>query len=255
MKSFLKYEYLLVLLGLFYLPSNILWAQNSELANHNWYFNHGEVNGEAFFLPDINLPSHIVLSEVFYSYDLNCHHGWSFYEIEYEANNNIFSVLDNPTFLVGWDYCPDYQRDFMALHSEVYFTYSSTDNPTYITKNPFTYILTSVDDYFQLKIENSEGDWAVYNSVVLSEPSFETKKFNLYPNPVTNILNIQGSNDVLQNARLELFDVTGKSLSFETIATDANFVSINVSHLNTGIYFLKINHKNASQETLKFVKP
>ena len=254
MKSFLKYKFLLVLLGLFYLPSNILWAQNPELANHTWYFNHGEVNGELFFLPDPDLPSSIYINDEFISSsDLNCNHSWFYEEIYYNSENTTFTLPIEPSILLGWDYCPDYQRDFMALHSQVYFTFSTTENS--LTKNPFTYILTSVDDYFQLKIENGEGDWAVYNSVLLSEPSFETKKFHLYPNPVANILNIQGSNDVLQNAQLELYDVTGKSLAFETIATDANFVSINVSHLNSGIYLLKINHKDASQETLRFVKP
>lgn len=242
--------FLLVLLGLFQLPSNILWAQNPELSNHTWYFNHGEVNGESFAAPNTSfaMQFYIYNTGLHYTY-ITCNTGYGF-DISYDNENLNFELLNGPVYISEGDTCLEIeQQQFVNLHNLVYFL----DNET--IKNSFTYLLTSVDDYFQLKIENGEGDWAVYNSVALSEPSFETKKFNLYPNPVTNILNIQGSNDVLQNARLELYDVTGKSLAFETIATDANFVSINVSHLNSGIYFLKINHKDTYQETLRFVKP
>lgn len=83
----------------------------------------------------------------------------------------------------------------------------------------------------------------VYGSTAtLGTNEFSASKFNIYPNPTSNKLNITGDIEVVF---LEIFDINGKSVQ---IQKDSN--SIDVCKLSTGTYFIKVNKK----ETLQFIK-
>jgi hypothetical protein len=83
----------------------------------------------------------------------------------------------------------------------------------------------------------------VYGKIgTLGTNDFSASKFNIYPNPVSNIVNISGDNTI---EFLQIFDVSGKQLISKK---DSN--SVDVSKLSKGTYFMKLNNK----ETLKFIK-
>jgi hypothetical protein len=67
-------------------------------------------------------------------------------------------------------------------------------------------------------------------------------KFNIYPNPTSDILKISGDGTI---ELLQIFDVNGKSL-----ISQRNANSVDVSSLPKGTYFMKLNNK----ETIKFIK-
>ena len=75
-------------------------------------------------------------------------------------------------------------------------------------------------------------------------------EINIYPNPVNNNLNLsikKNSNEIL---RLGIFNSNGKLvrfLSFEEIKSPENFISIPVTDLPKGVYFIKINTPGQSQ--------
>lgn len=78
------------------------------------------------------------------------------------------------------------------------------------------------------------------------EPSI-INRVSLYPNPVTNVLNlIVGSN--IENSTYILTDLKGKIIRQGII--DKNVTSINVEYLSKGVYFIKI----AGNEVIKFIK-
>lgn len=66
----------------------------------------------------------------------------------------------------------------------------------------------------------------------LSTNNLDSNIFKLYPNPVSNILNISASQE-LKN--IELYSVLG-----EKLLVSNNKTYINISSLNTGVYFVKI---------------
>jgi hypothetical protein len=76
--------------------------------------------------------------------------------------------------------------------------------------------------------------------------------FNIYPNPATNVLNIEGMNG---------FDLKGKVLKLYTSSgvlqfTKSNLMSyekINISQLHSGVYFLSIISGRESK-VLKLIK-
>ncbi|MCL1850949.1 MAG: S8 family serine peptidase [Bacteroidetes bacterium] len=66
------------------------------------------------------------------------------------------------------------------------------------------------------------------------------KKITVYPNPTTGELRILANNEQLIMNNVEVFDVYGrKLLSNHLISTSSNHL-INISHLPTGLYFVKI---------------
>jgi len=77
---------------------------------------------------------------------------------------------------------------------------------------------------------------------------FHTSSFNIFPNPTTGTFTIQG--DGLQ--RLEIYDVQGRIL-FEQNAEGRKQNVINVSHLQAGIYFVKIYSENNVAVTKQLV--
>ena len=69
----------------------------------------------------------------------------------------------------------------------------------------------------------------------------------LYPNPVTNVLNVKIENN-FENLNYRLIDVEGKIINQGLI--NENITSINVEHLSKGIYFIKVSDNTA----IKFIK-
>jgi hypothetical protein len=68
--------------------------------------------------------------------------------------------------------------------------------------------------------------------------------FNVYPNPSEGIINFKGSFD--SNASAVVYDQSGRVVS--TIETVANGQSIDLSHLNKGMYLVSVNN-NGVQTT------
>lgn len=79
----------------------------------------------------------------------------------------------------------------------------------------------------------------------LNVPELHNKTFAVYPNPVTNTLNIKTQ---LNNFDYELFNVHGQK-----VMEGSSTTSINVSKLNTGIYLLNLSNGNQT-ENIKIVK-
>lgn len=82
--------------------------------------------------------------------------------------------------------------------------------------------------------------------IVLSTPEIEMSSITIFPNPVKNTLNFKGITSEYLN--LEIYDALGKSIMTATAVQDG---SIDISQLNSGMYFIKFQH---NEMTYKFVK-
>ncbi|TCK67343.1 putative secreted protein (Por secretion system target) [Winogradskyella wandonensis] len=93
------------------------------------------------------------------------------------------------------------------------------------------------DDIDNIRIYNRELSntevASIFSENVLSSNDFSINNFrlNLYPNPTSNILNIESNNQQIK--QIEIYDILGKQL---LIANNSN---IDVSNLKSGIYILK----------------
>lgn len=89
----------------------------------------------------------------------------------------------------------------------------------------------------------------------LSNDDIIIKDINIYPNPTSNILNIDFTTNDKNDINLSIYDVNGRLIpqSNSVNTTNKNNYQINVSHLKTGTYILILKTDNYTS-THKFVK-
>lgn len=99
---------------------------------------------------------------------------------------------------------------------------------------PLTYNFTTVGDIIYLHITNSIGEVATFYATNLSQENFLKESISVYPNPVSDQLNINIP-DIPVNT-IKIYDLSGRLV--EEVRLEDN--QINVSHLQGGIYILGI---------------
>ncbi len=75
----------------------------------------------------------------------------------------------------------------------------------------------------------------------------DLNSFNIYPNPVTNVLNINSGKEII---KVEITDILGKIIISENNPTNR----INVEKLQSGLYSIKIIFKDESSIIQKIIK-
>lgn len=81
---------------------------------------------------------------------------------------------------------------------------------------------------------------------VLSTEEYNTTQFSVFPNPTTNVLNIKSKSQV---SKLEIYNNLGQQIMMLQNAKE-----VNISRLNAGIYFMKVQDVNGNQNTIKIIK-
>jgi hypothetical protein len=89
--------------------------------------------------------------------------------------------------------------------------------------------------------------WLPYKNVVSSLEETQTKSLEIYPNPVSDILQVKSSVGVKQTRILNL---NGTSL----MTSGPNVSSIDVTGLLKGLYLIEIRDTNDKVQILKFEK-
>ena len=84
---------------------------------------------------------------------------------------------------------------------------------------------------------NSIPDY-LESAVALSVSEFDFNGFSMFPNPAKDVLNIQLNN--ISNANLSIYDIQGKLIVEQSVSQEQN-LELNVSDLQSGMYFVKLN--------------
>ncbi|HEY0092654.1 MAG TPA: choice-of-anchor J domain-containing protein [Flavobacterium sp.] len=113
---------------------------------------------------------------------------------------------------------------------------------------------------FRYFVENGGPDGANSNIIGLDalsidRPSngtaeFFNKNFTLYPNPTNDVINIDSATTTIKN--IQITDINGRTVKSLNAAGVAQ-AQVNVSDLNSGVYFLTVDSDNGSGTT-KIVK-
>jgi hypothetical protein len=78
-------------------------------------------------------------------------------------------------------------------------------------------------------------------SIGIKETVLE-KQVNIYPNPSTGILHVQLQSDLdLSTSTIEIFDIVGKSVTYEVSSLSREHLLFNLAGLESGFYLVKIN--------------
>lgn len=118
-------------------------------------------------------------------------------------------------------------------------------NYTYTHTNP-----ANGFNYYRLHLINTDGN-NYYSTIVKAfVATNDNWKVTVYPNPLTDKLNIVSSR-ADDSYMLQIFDITGKEV-YQSSIKDAN-TSVNISKLNAGNYIVKISSNDVTK-TFKVTK-
>ena len=85
----------------------------------------------------------------------------------------------------------------------------------------------------------------------LNTIEYISEKFNVYPNPATNIVNITNSEN-LSVKQVEIYDTTGKLINTHNFNNEAE-IQLNIETLTSGTYLLHL-HTDEGTAVKKLIK-
>jgi len=88
--------------------------------------------------------------------------------------------------------------------------------------------------------EGMMGQFTVVDDGSTGVETLETEIFSIYPNPANDKIKVKLKNSI--NQEIQIIDVKGKLILESTLNTNEG--NIDVSHLNSGVYFIKTTNKN-----------
>lgn len=115
-------------------------------------------------------------------------------------------------------------------------------------------------------LKKGEYAMAIWNSALLTDTNHhlscaqqvgisevkEENDFLLYPNPANNFIKAEFTPNTFTEAKV--FDVTGRRISEQKIAVLQNSLQLNISHLQSGIYFLTLKQNSGRERSARFIK-
>lgn len=229
----MKYVYLILTILIFHTS----YGQDSALFNNIWYVRTVQLDD----MTDIHHVSEIDPPIAPY---LDISEDFSFVGIG--ACNNFEGVYSfyPPQDLMATDFAATTDDCGVQAHTrfeEDYFWFISHEFWFEISQNGTV-----------LTFETPLGGTVVFMNYPLSTTDFYRDAFILYPNPVNDVLVLHSQTEI-GNATIKVFNIEGRLLSTQN-ARFENQVSIDVSNLSGGIYFLKVEDESGNRAIKKFLK-
>ena len=228
--------------SLVYVSSN---AQDPQLFENTWYLSNVIIDGENNYPPNnneapVDVEFEIDISSLSTQFCTFIIGG----NIDYSLVEDKFTVSD---WTVGAVTCSlNENQIYESLYIYGFFT-PQLQNKIFLYEIDLTAGGQKV-----LTLTNEDGDMAIYGDEPLTVENFSSSYFSLYPNPVKESLKISSAK-ALGNFSIQIFSTEGKLLRNQNFNSKSN-LSIGISKLSSGIYFLKIADESGRVEVKKFVK-
>ena len=119
------------------------------------------------------------------------------------------------------------------------------------TSTPGVYFVTFTASDSSGNSTSSQVEVTVVDPLSISDN--DIKNIFLFPNPVKDILNIH---NVYSNSNISLYNILGKKYEIDMINNfESNSISVNISSLEPGLYFLSLKDINTGQiKILRLIK-
>ena len=167
--------------------------------------------------------------------------GFIAYEVTFDINPfELIAEEENTTFWVGAQIESNAQMVYLEANQTLNTSYEQyifdPDDLIWVTN-------TSVFEYEADGVLELVGECATLGSNELM-----ASDFSYYPNPVTDILNINSQKAVNS---VEIFNLTGQKVQNNAKVQNGQ---INMSALNSGLYVIRVTLENGVIETFKVIK-
>lgn len=216
---------LLILIFLILVGSRVI-AQDSELFDNDWYLSQLIIDGETIIPPYLVVEPRI--GRIFFSVDDVTYDFCDFRicDVIYESDENNFELGE---WVAAGDDC-DQPENFLfnPIYGSIFYDQA-------IPKNPFSYDFTiNSDGVLVLTITNGEGNQAIYGNKFLSISDNSPLEIKIFPNPSISEIFMESKRDPI--TKTELYNLSGERI----LSLTDNTSSIDISHLASGIYLLRI---------------
>jgi hypothetical protein len=64
--------------------------------------------------------------------------------------------------------------------------------------------------------------------------------FSIVPNPAQDVVTIVFANEIATNTTFTIYDINGKATTTVAVSKDTQQLSLNISHLPSGIYYCRL---------------
>lgn len=262
------------------LLGGVVWQQNYTLSNTNIYVNKVLLSAAAgkLFLVTTNLSevsgniqvsSHDLNGNFITAYDIEEN---NYYQDAFTDNQNVFvlsqsqDALNFPFRLLNW-LGPYISSKVTKLSHELEFVENQTFmGPNYSLYEPKQLIPLANAKLLisgRLFIEEHFYEGLQFYSMpyepLLNLPTLpdnQQSKLYCFPNPFKDVTNLFVNNNTDEIKNLMIYDVHGriiKQLVKDEISLRSNQIEVDLKHLNSGIYFVKVNTENEVYTT-KIIK-
>lgn len=157
-----------------------------------------------------------------------------YFDPYYNPTTNILTFEQNGLIPGGW-------KGVAQIPMDV--TQNSTEEQSY---NGFNANISAIDG--KTVAQGNASVFSFTKSEVLSSNTIEeTLNFEVSPNPTQDFLNIVLENDSAN--KVQLFDLYGKLVFDEDYTNSSNQVRLNIRHLASAVYVLKVTSDTATYST------
>lgn len=254
------------------LDSNAVFFATYTFNGTNWIIQNAtlplgslEENIKDFSLSNNRL--YLISSSIFNNGKINIYDDidniWSFTSA---TNVNIFpdqvftkiEVFANTMLLGSTEYILQTERKFPVL------IYKNINNNWTYQNYVYGFGETNNDDHFgaclalseNLAVVGAPQEGVAYNAgqayyfdTFLDRKSFEKSSLYLYPNPISDILNIKNDSELTIDG-VNLYSVNGNLL----LSQKSSLEQLSLTNFPTGMYFLKVHFSNNTETTYKVLK-
>jgi hypothetical protein len=177
-----------------------------------------------------------------------------------ETSTTYFTVIETSPYLSDTSYIdiivnslpePDILQTINTLSTNYFETYQWYKNTLTISgANDYFYNANYSGNYF-VEVVDTNGcvgySDTIYVTITNVNEIDDNNTIKIYPNPAKDFITIENSDIIL--SKIEVLDLSGKIMLKQE--DNSNKITIDISNLEKGTYFIKIND---FKENIKFVK-
>jgi hypothetical protein len=215
-------------------------------------------NGSERYIYTYDSPG-MMSSEVLQIWDYNMNNTWDNF-VKFTYFYDILSQLAEMyyyDFNYSWElsnkYVNIYESETSASNlvlPQSYYLHQKTPLDYYFTKSKILYSATYLHTYSNNWVLTGDTAFYYYSSLGTSiDEKHFTKNIEIFPNPTSSIIYFKNL-DLSQNISYKIYDISGKIVKNER----CNINSIEVSTLNSGLYFIEFYTKSEFVGRGKFIK-
>lgn len=135
----------------------------------------------------------------------------------------------------------------------VYLYDNYTGTETLLNQDASTLVSFTIDESIAASTATDRFELR-FESTTLSNSTFELQGLSVYPNPTSDILNINLGEQAGRFDQVELFDIQGRLVYSQTLEQNIQQTQVGVNALSSGVYVLNISSSKESYSTKVIVE-